>query len=78
LAAIQEDAGGLRAFYSAGLAAADPAYATVARETGRQRTAIELIASENIASHGEADNAPVEARVKQVATELCARFPICT
>jgi glycine hydroxymethyltransferase len=31
---------------------------------------------DGLAEHGEAGNAPVEARVKQAATELCARFPI--
>ena len=31
---------------------------------------------DGLAAHGEAGNALVEARVKQAATELCARFPI--
>ena len=31
---------------------------------------------DGLAANGEAGNAPVEARVKQAATQLCASFPI--
>jgi glycine hydroxymethyltransferase len=61
-AAAQRDPGGLDTFFSSGLAAADPAvYAAVARETGRQRSEIELIASENIVSRAvlEATGSPL-------------------
>ncbi len=61
-AAAQRDPGGSVAFFSSGLAAADPAvYAAVARETGRQRSEIELIASENIVSRAvlEATGSPL-------------------
>jgi glycine hydroxymethyltransferase len=50
------------AFFSSGLAAADPAaYAAVMRESGRQRNEIELIASENIVSRAvlEATGSPL-------------------
>ena len=61
-AVAQRDPGGPVTFFSSGLAAADPAvYAAVARETGRQRTEIELIASENIVSQAvlEATGSPL-------------------
>src|SRR5262245_66071770 len=61
-AAAQRTPGGLGSFFSSGLAAADPAiYAAVARETGRQRSEIELIASENIVSRAvlEATGSPL-------------------
>jgi glycine hydroxymethyltransferase len=61
-AAAQRDPGERGTFFSSGLAAADPAvYATVARETARQRSEIELIASENIVSRAvlEATGSPL-------------------
>jgi glycine hydroxymethyltransferase len=61
-AAAQRDLGGAVTFFSSGLAAADPAvYAAVARETARQRSEIELIASENIVSRAvlEATGSPL-------------------
>jgi glycine hydroxymethyltransferase len=42
------------------------------REVGRM--IVEVL--DGLAAHGEAGNGPVEARLKQAATELCARFPI--
>jgi glycine hydroxymethyltransferase len=54
--------GAADAFFSSGLASADPAvFAAVTRETGRQRNEIELIASENIVSRAvlEATGSPL-------------------
>jgi glycine hydroxymethyltransferase len=42
------------------------------RQVGRM--IVEVL--DGLAAHGEAGNALVEARVKQAAAELCARFPI--
>src|SRR5688572_29099554 len=61
-AAVQRDPGGRVGFFSSGLAVADSAvFATVARETERQRSEIELIASENIVSRAvlEATGSPL-------------------
>jgi glycine hydroxymethyltransferase len=61
-AAAQRDPERLGTFFAFGLAAADPAvYAAVVRETGRQRSEIELIASENIVSRAvlEATGSPL-------------------
>ncbi len=50
-ATVKSDAVAASTFFASGLAAVDPAvYATVVRETERQRCEIELIASENIVS----------------------------
>jgi glycine hydroxymethyltransferase len=63
MSAVAERAPGVtEAFFSSGLAAADPAvFAAVARETKRQRDEIELIASENIVSRAvlEATGSPL-------------------
>src|SRR5262245_50662543 len=61
-AAAERAPGVSQTFFASGLAAADPAvFGAVARETGRQRNEIELIASENIVSRAvlEAAGSPL-------------------
>src|SRR5262245_51701749 len=61
-AAAERAPGVSQTFFASGLAAADPAvFGAVARETGRQRNEIELIASENIVSRAvlEATGSPL-------------------